>query len=151
STARAHDEQIERAVAVAAQAGVPEEAALVGPDELPLRLPPARCAIRYRDGATVHPARLVPALRRAGPGTGVTSHERTPVLGVEQKELRCASGVVRAEEIVLATNAAAARWPAQRSLAVFRSAIVVTEPVADLAGRIGWENGEGVYDGRTYL
>src|SRR5262249_55468725 len=37
------------------------------------------------------------------------------------------------------------------NVAVFRSAIVLTEPVPDLHERIGWANGEAVYDGRTYL
>ena len=36
-------------------------------------------------------------------------------------------------------------------MAVFRSAIVLTEPVADLHERIGWENGEAIADARTYL
>jgi glycine/D-amino acid oxidase-like deaminating enzyme len=58
---------------------------------------------------------------------------------------------VRAEEIVLATNAWAARWPASRRLAVFRSAIVLTEPVPDLAERVGWEGGVAVFDARTFL
>ena len=65
--------------------------------------------------------------------------------------VRTPGGVVRAPEIVLATNAWAARWPAGRQLAVLRSAIVLTAPVPDLAERVGWEGGEGVFDGRTFL
>ncbi len=100
----------------------------------------------YRDGATVHPARLVRALRR-----GVRVYERTPALGLEAGLVRTPGGAVRAGEIVLATNAWAARWPAERYLAVLRSAIVLTAPVPDLAERVGWEGGEGVFDGRTFL
>jgi glycine/D-amino acid oxidase-like deaminating enzyme len=73
------------------------------------------------------------------------------VLGVDGGVVRAERGSVRAEEIVLATNAAAARWPASRSVAVFRSAIVLTEPVPDLHERVGWERGEAISDARTYL
>jgi glycine/D-amino acid oxidase-like deaminating enzyme len=59
---------------------------------------------------------------------------------------------VSAEEIVIATNASAAvRWPAARNVAVFRSAIVLTEPTPDLHERIGWAGGEAIADARTYL
>ena len=34
---------------------------------------------------------------------------------------------------------------------MLRSAIVLTAPVPDLAERVGWEAGEGVFDGRTFL
>jgi glycine/D-amino acid oxidase-like deaminating enzyme len=151
STAPAHDPLLERAVSAAARVGRPEQAILVGRDELPLRSPVFRGAVLYRDGATVQPARLVRALRRAALAAGAVIHEGTPVIGVDGAVVRTDRGAVRAEEIVLATNAAAARWPAARAIAAFRSAIVLTEPVADLHERIGWERGEPVSDARTYL
>src|SRR5439155_15482859 len=103
-------------------------------------------AVRFRDGATVQPARLLRALRR-----GLHVYEHTPVLEFEPGRVRTARGSVRAREIVIATNAWAARWPAARRLAVFRSAIVLTEPVPDLADRVGWQRGEAVFDGRAFL
>jgi glycine/D-amino acid oxidase-like deaminating enzyme len=151
STARAHDALLDRAVSAAARAGRPEEATLLAPDELPLRSPVFRGAVLYRDGATVQPARLVRALRRAAIAAGAVIHEGTPVLGVDGALVRIERGAVRAEEIVLATNAAAARWPAARAIAAFRSAIVLTEPVPGLHERIGWERREPVSDARTYL
>ena len=151
ATGPAHEPQLERAVATAARLGVPEEAVLLSPDELSVRSPRFRSAVFYRDGATVQPARLVRALRRAAVAAGALVHEWTPVVGVDGGVVRCERGSVRAQEIVLATNAAAARWPASRSVAVFRSAIVLTEPVADLHARIGWERGEAISDARTYL
>jgi glycine/D-amino acid oxidase-like deaminating enzyme len=151
ATGPAHDAVLERAVAVAAAAGAPEEVVLVERDALPVRSPAFRGAVRYRDCATVQPARLVRALRRAVLAAGIVVHERTPVLSVDAAGVLCARGGVRAEEIVVATNAAAARWPAARSVAVFRSAIVLTEPVPDLHARIGWQDGEAVCDERTYL
>jgi glycine/D-amino acid oxidase-like deaminating enzyme len=151
ATGPAHDAHLEHAVAAAARVGAPEQAVLVERDELPLRSPLFRRAVRYADGATVQPARLVRALRRAVVAAGAVVYEGTPVLALDGSALRCAGGVVRAEEIVIATNAAAARWPAARSVAAFRSAIVLTEPVPDLHDRIGWERGEAVADARTYL
>jgi glycine/D-amino acid oxidase-like deaminating enzyme len=53
-------------------------------------------------------------------------------------------GAVRAPEIVVATNA----WsPATKRYAVFRSAIVLSEPISDLQ----WRGGEAVFDARSYL
>src|SRR6185437_6566360 len=132
ATGPAHDAELERAVALAASVGAPEEAVLVERDALPVRSPAFRAAVRYRDCATVQPARLVRALRRAVLAAGVVVHERSPVLSIDGAGVLCARGSVRAEEVVVATNAAAARWPAARNVAVFRSAIVLTEPVPDL-------------------
>ena len=151
STGPAHDALLERAVATAARVGAPEEAVLLSPGDFSVRSPRFRGAVFYRDGATVQPARLVRALRRAVIDAGAILHESSPVVGVDDGVVRCERGSVRAPEIVLATNAAAARWPAARSVAVFRSAIVLTEPVADLHERIGWERGEAISDERTYL
>lgn len=151
ATGPAHDVELERAVTLAARAGAPEQAVLVERDGLTVRSPAFRGAVCYPDCATVQPARLVRALRRAVLAAGVVVHERTPVLSVDAAGVSCERGSVRAEEIVVATNAAAARWPAARNVAVFRSAVVLTEPVPDLHDRIGWEKGEAVCDERTYL
>ena len=151
STAPAHDALLERALEAAARVGRPEEALLLRRDELPLRSPVFRGAVLRRDGATVQPARLVRALRRAVLAAGCVIHEATPVVGIDAATVRAERGAVRAEEIVLATNAAAARWPAARTVTTFRSAIVLTAPVPDLHERVGWERGEPVADARTYL
>ncbi len=148
----AHDAELEHAVAVAAEVGAPEQAVMIGRDALTVASPAFRGAVFYRDAATVQPARLVRALRSAVLAAGVRIHERTPVLGIDGPVVRCDRGSVRAEEIVVTTNASAAvRWPAQRRVAVFRSAIVLTEPVPDLHERIGWSGGEAIADARTYL
>jgi glycine/D-amino acid oxidase-like deaminating enzyme len=148
----AHDTELERDVAVALELGAPEEAVLIARDELSVHSPAFRGAVFHRDAATVQPARLVRALRRAVLSAGVQIHERTPVLGIEGSLVRCERGSVRAPEIVVATNASAAvRWPAARRVAVFRSAIVLTEPVPELHERIGWTGGEAIADARTYL
>ncbi len=145
SASPAHDEHVRAEIALAAELGVPDEAVLVDPGEH-LRSPAFRTGVHFRDGATVQPARLVRALRR-----GVRVYERTPALGLDPGRVRTPRGEVRAQEVVVATNAWAARWPAARHLAVFRSAIVLTAPVPDLAERVGWEAGEGVFDARAFL
>jgi glycine/D-amino acid oxidase-like deaminating enzyme len=149
STSPAHDEHVREAIEIAAELGSPEEAIRVDPAER-LHSPAFREGVLYRDGATVQPARLVRALRRAALAAGVQLFERTPVTSVEAGVIT-PHGAVRADATVLATNAWAARWPASRRLAVFRSAIVLTEPVPDLADRVGWQGGEAVFDGRTFL
>ena len=148
----AHDAELEHAAAVAAEVGAPEEAVLIGRDELTVDSPAFRSAVFYRDAATVQPGRLVRALRRATLAAGVRIHERTPVLGIDGSLVRCERATVRADQIVVATNASAAvRWPAARRVAVFRSAIVLSEPVPDLHERIGWAGREAIADARTYL
>ncbi len=148
----AHNADLEHAAALAAEVGAPEEAVLIARDALSVDSPAFRGAVFYRDAATVQPGRLVRALRRAALAAGVMIHERTPVIEIDGSVARCDRASVRAEEIVVATNASAAvRWPAARRVAVFRSAIVLTDPVPDLHERIGWTGGEAIADARTYL
>jgi glycine/D-amino acid oxidase-like deaminating enzyme len=147
----AQDVVLEHEVTAAIRVGAPEEAVYVSREELGIDSPIMRGAVRCRDCATVQPGRLVRALRRAVLAAGATVHERTPVLSIDAGGITCERGLLRAEEIVLATNASASRWPAAKSVAVFRSAIVLTEPVPDLHERIGWEGEEAIADARTYL
>ena len=152
STSAAHDAELERELAVVEQLGVPAEVTALSRDEVPLQSPRFRGALRFRDGATVHPARLLRALRRAVLRSGARIYEGSPVTAIDGTRAHTPTGSVRAAEIVVATNAWAARLrPAARRMAVFRSAIVLTEPVDDLHERIGWHDGEGVFDARTYL
>jgi glycine/D-amino acid oxidase-like deaminating enzyme len=152
SCAPAHDAELAREVAAAAAVGAPEEAVRIPREELTVQSPAFRGAVFHRDCATVQPARLVRALRRAALAAGVVIHERTPVVSIEGSVVRCAKGSVRAEEIVVATNASSAiGWPAARRVAVFRSAIVLTEPIPDLHERVGWTGREAIADTRTYL
>jgi glycine/D-amino acid oxidase-like deaminating enzyme len=148
----AHERELEREAAVYAEAGAGDEIALLGRDELTVRSPAFRRALFHRGGTTVQPARLVRALRRTALAAGVEIHERTAALGIEDGVVRTERGSVRASHVVVATNASAAiGGPATRRVAVFRSAIVLTEPVPGLHERVGWERGEGISDARTYL
>jgi glycine/D-amino acid oxidase-like deaminating enzyme len=154
SAARAQDAAIDRALAAAQALGRPEEAVSLSAEELATRVrsPVFRRGVFFRDGATVHPALLVRALRRAALAAGVTLHEGTRVTQVRDGELTTPGGVLRAREIVLATNASLTGWrPAGRSLTNFGSYVVLTEPVPELLAEIGWTGGEAITDGRMFI
>jgi glycine/D-amino acid oxidase-like deaminating enzyme len=157
SAAPTQDASVEKAVAAAAEVGRSDQAVSLTPEEVAKRVssPVFRSAVFYPDGATVHPGLLVRALRRAALGAGVTLHERTPVTAVRAgtpNELETPSGILRAPEIVLATNAALTGWqPAGRNLTNFGSYVVLTEPAPELLAEIGWTGGEAIFDARMFL
>jgi len=157
SAAPAQDEAIDAALAAARDLGVEEEAASVGRDELAERCssPSFRRGVLYREGATVHPARLVRALRAAALDAGVVLHERTPMVRLRRGSpnvVETPGGRVRAREVVVAINAAAAGWrPLARRLTAFGSYVVLTEPVPQLLDAINWTGGESIVDGRMFL
>jgi glycine/D-amino acid oxidase-like deaminating enzyme len=157
SAAPAQDESVDRAVATARELGVEEEAVPLTAAELAERCasPRFRRGVLFREGATVQPARLARALRAAALASGVTIHERSPVRKVDRGRpnvLQTPNGRVRADEVVVAVNAAAAGWrPLARRLTVFGSYVVLTEPVPELLERINWTGGESIADGRMFL
>ncbi len=157
SAAPAQDEAIDAALAAARDLGVEEEAAAVGREELAERClsPSFRRGVLYREGATVQPARLVRALRAAVLDTGVVLHERTPMIRLRRGSpnvVETPRGRVRAREVVVAINAAAAGWrPLARRLTAFGSYVVLTEPAPQLLDAINWTGGESIVDGRMFL
>jgi glycine/D-amino acid oxidase-like deaminating enzyme len=157
SAAPSQDPSVEKAVAAAAGVGRSDQAVSLMPEEVARRVssPVFRGAVFYPDGATVHPGLLVRALRRAALDAGVTLHERTPVTAVRAgspNELETPNGVLRAPEVVLATNAALTGWrPAGRNLTNFGSYVVLTEPAPELLAEIGWTGGEAIFDARMFL
>jgi len=155
SAAPAQDGVVAQAVEAAAAVGRAEQAVPLSRDEVARRVssPAFRGGVFHPDGATVHPGRLVRALRRAALDAGVELHEGTPVRRVRDGVLETAGGAtVRAPEIVLAMNAALTGWsPASRSLTNFGSYVVLTEPAPGLLEEIGWTGGEAIVDGRMFL
>ena len=157
SAAPAQDEAIDAAVAAARDLGVEEEAVPVGRGELAERCssPTFRRGVLYREGATVQPARLVRALRAAVLDAGVVLHERTPMIRLQRDSpnvVETPRGRVRAREVVIAINAAAAGWrPLGRRLTAFGSYVVLTESAPELLEAINWTGGESIVDGRMFL
>lgn len=143
------DAAIDEQVAAAREVGHPEEAVL---RPAPGISPRFRRGVFFRDGATVHPARLVRALRRAVLADGVMLHEGTRARLRGDGSLEANGHTVRARDVVVAINAAAAEWkPARGHLTVFGSYVVLTEPVPELLREIGWTEGEAIYDARMFL
>jgi glycine/D-amino acid oxidase-like deaminating enzyme len=154
SAAPAQDCAIEKAAAAALSVGRADQAVPLAPEEVAARVssPVFRAGVFYPECATVHPGLLVRALRRAALDAGVTLHERTPVTAVGEGELQTARGILRAPEIVLATNAALTGWnPASHNLTNFGSYVVLTEPAPEALEEIGWTGGEAIVDGRMFL
>jgi glycine/D-amino acid oxidase-like deaminating enzyme len=157
SAAPAQDAGVEKAVAAAARVGRGDQAVALNADEVAGRVasPVFRGGVFYPECATVHPGLLVRALRRAALDAGVILHEGTPVTGVRASspnELQTRGGVLRAPEVVLATNAALTGWgPAARNMTNFGSYVVLTEPAPEALTEIGWTGGEAIVDGRMFL
>ena len=147
------DAAIARSVTTARELGAEEEARPL--DEAGVRhlieSPRFRSGVLFRDGATVQPARLALALRRAALAEGVRLFERTPVTQVAPGSLETPAGTVRAKEIVLALNAWGTGWPLGGRQTNFASAVVLTEPVPELLKEIHWTGGEAIVDGRMFL
>jgi glycine/D-amino acid oxidase-like deaminating enzyme len=149
SAAPSQDGEIDGQVEAALEVGHPEEAEL---RESPGISPRFRRGVFFRDGATVHPARLVRALRRAALADGVELYEGTRAHLRADGTIDANSRTVRARDVVVATNAAATDWrPVRGRLTVFGSYVVLTEPVPDLLREIGWTDGLGIYDARMFL
>jgi len=123
----------------------------------------------FRGGAfmpgagTVQPARLARGLRRVALEQGVVIHERTtatspddparpgPGSAASPIEIATSSaegtGILDADQVVVATNAWAAAWrPVARRLLNWSSYVVITEPIPDRLAEIGWTGGEGIAD-----
>ncbi|MEA2467720.1 MAG: hypothetical protein QOJ57_1846 [Thermoleophilaceae bacterium] len=110
--------------------------------------------VRERGAATVHPARLARGLRRLALERGVVVHERTPMVELDRDAgvVRTPGGSVRADAVVLATNAWLADMPElRRALAVVSSDVVATEPIPEALHASGWTGGEAISDSRLMV
>ena len=147
------DAGVDRALEAVRELGVEEEATALDEDEIRQRCgsPRFRRGVLFRDGATVQPARLALALRRAALDAGVLLFERAPVTGIGPGVLETPAAEVRAREIVLALNAWGTGWPLSRRQTNFASAVVLTEPAPEQLAELGWTGGEAIIDGRMFL
>lgn len=111
-------------------------------------------SVRWRAGATVHPALLALGLRaRLIDHPRVRVHERTRVRAMRGPVCETAGGgSISAGAAVLAINhASAGVAPLRESLSVASSHVIATEPVPDVLDELGWRGGEGISDCRTLL
>lgn len=106
---------------------------------------------------TVHPGKLVRALKRVALDLGVKVYESTPHISNHKKssgiEVITPNAVIRANKILLATNAwGAGHKRIKTRVSAIPDRIVVTEPLSpEQMNSIGWNNRQGVYDTRTQL
>ncbi|MFA9445013.1 NAD(P)/FAD-dependent oxidoreductase [Egicoccus sp. AB-alg6-2] len=108
---------------------------------------------RPEAGALVHPGRLVRGLATEARRRGVVVHERSQVTDIEAAGagaiVRTAQGSVRADRVVLATNAYSHRLlrrTARHFVPVY-DYVLLTEPLnAEQLARIGWKRRQGVAD-----
>lgn len=141
--------------AVARKLGVEDEFVELMPEEVRSRCasPAFGGGALMRDGATVQPARLARGLRRVLLQQGVRVHEGTAVRRLDHGRTARAvtdDGVVEAEQVVLAVNAWAERWPGlRRRLVNWGSHIVLTAPAPERLAELGWTGGECIADSRT--
>jgi putative aminophosphonate oxidoreductase len=105
--------------------------------------------------ATVQPAKLVRGLRHACLNSGVRIHEQTRVQSFSRAprvEVRTRKGTVRAEKLVIATNAwAAGIRELHRKLVVISSDIVATARIPERLAAIGWTGGECITDSQLMI
>lgn len=116
--------------------------------------PTFRDGLFMRTAASIHPARLARGLRRILLERGVRICEGTRVRSLRTRDDGLAlttdhGTTLRADQAVLAINAWAAGWPGFRlRLLAWGSYMVMTEPIPDLLGEIGWTGGELISDSR---
>ena len=179
SAAPGQDAAIAHGAAIARELGVPAEAVELDRAEVAARCasPVFRNGVLYRDGATVHPGRLVRALRNAVLGAGIRLYERSPVTRIENGSTSPAGrgvtpstrgtsgagasgaarvhtglGSIRAGAVVVATNAWMTGWrPVANRVTNMGSWVVLTEPAPEALAAIGWTGHEALTDGRTFL
>jgi glycine/D-amino acid oxidase-like deaminating enzyme len=154
SASPGQDAAIDRAVAAAQAVGAPDQAVPHNAAGVAkhIRSPVFRGGVFFRDGATIQPARLVAALRRAVLDAGVDLFETTAAIRIRDGQVTTPRGRVDAPEVVVAVNAAATGWsPVARHVTNFGSYVVLTEPVPELLEDVGWTRGEAVLDARMFL
>src|SRR5215213_5317755 len=179
SAAPAQDAVVEHGADVARTVGVPDEAIALSRDDVFARCasPVFRNGVLFRDGATMHPGRLVRALRDAAVDAGVRVYEQSPITHIEASpspawrgdtppaggtsvappastapRVRSARGSIRADAVVMATNAWMTGWrPVANRVTNMGSWVVLTEPAPDALEALGWTGHEAIVDGRTFL
>jgi glycine/D-amino acid oxidase-like deaminating enzyme len=154
ATTATQERAVDRAVSAAAAVGRPEQAVALSHEEVAerCRSPRFHRGVLFPDTGTVHPALLVRSLRRKAIERGIRLHEGTPARSAGPGLLRTPRGRVRANQVVVATNAAMTDWrPVRGRLTVFGSYVVLTEPIPELLAEIGWTGGEAIVDARMFL
>jgi glycine/D-amino acid oxidase-like deaminating enzyme len=145
-------------LAAARQLGIEDDLEVLDAEQLAerVRIADARGALRDRNGAAVHPGRLVRGLARTVERLGGSIVEDTRVTdvtpgarggsarGAAGPIVRTDRGDVRARHVVLANEAWLSQLPGHRRRVMpLYSLIILTEPIDDATWRsIGWDGHE---------
>jgi glycine/D-amino acid oxidase-like deaminating enzyme len=145
-------------LAAARELGVEDDLEVLDADQLAerVRIADARGALRDRNGAAVHPGRLVRGLARTVEALGGSIAEDTRVTDVTPGDrgsgphgaagpiVRTERGDVRARHVILANEAWLSQLPGHRRRVMpLYSLIILTEPIDDATWRsIGWDGHE---------
>jgi glycine/D-amino acid oxidase-like deaminating enzyme len=164
SAAPSQDDGWTESVEACERAGEPDRWSALRRDDVAehARSPVFRGGAWMSTAGVIQPAKIARGLRRIALEAGVEIHERTtathPLAGPAGGPVTIATtssegaGELRAEQVVVATNAWAAGWrPVARRLLTWSSYVVLTEPIPDKLAEIGWTGGEGIADGRFTL
>jgi len=149
--------RLERAAEAAARLGA--KVAFLDEGEVRRRSLPAcvRFGVLEERGGTLDPGKLVRGLRAAALGAGVRVYEGSEARTIETgrtPKVETENGVLRAERVVVATNAytpATLGWLRHRVIPL-RVVLFATEPLsAGARERLGWPGREGLYTAHEIL
>jgi gamma-glutamylputrescine oxidase len=151
------EKRLRRAARVAERVGA--DVRFIEPEEMRARgVPPAfLCGALEGSGGTLNPGKLVLGLRGAALQSGIRIYEQTPVLEVHEgakPSLRTPHGTVRAERVVMASNAYTREiGRAGRKIAPLYITLCESAPLSDaqLEAIGGWPGREGVYTAHEAL
>ncbi|MCX7056373.1 MAG: FAD-binding oxidoreductase [Proteobacteria bacterium] len=108
-----------------------------------------------RTAALLHPGHLARGLRAAALRCGVTIFEKSRVARLGRGRpsvLETDDGAIRADTVVLATNAWAAAIPElSRSIVVVSSDMIATQPISKRLESVGWNEPAGVNGSQTMV
>jgi glycine/D-amino acid oxidase-like deaminating enzyme len=136
ASAPAHREKLQRDLAGWRELGFGEEdVRWLEPEECSARVRVRNLGGTFlRHCAALHPARLARGLAEAAARRGVAIYERTPATALEPGAVRLRAGRLRAEAVVLATEAYSGTIRGQaRRLVPMHSMMVATEPLPESA------------------
>lgn len=119
-----------------------------------INTPIYKAGLEFPTAIMLNPAQLCYGLKQAAERTGVLVFESSPVMQIkyaEKTELLVNKQVVRAENVVVATNGFASQLGLyKREILPFQTSIIMTDPLSDeQLVALGWNGRHGIYDSRN--
>jgi glycine/D-amino acid oxidase-like deaminating enzyme len=150
-----HVEDFENSISVARELGLTGHKLLNAKEaQDQINSPLYQGALFAPGGGVVNPVKLVDKIKRSAMEAGVQFYERSKVEKVEAGLIQTSSGTLKAEKIILATDAYTHHlfpellW----HFIPLYDYIIVSEPLsAEQKSQLRWNNRQGVTDGRTFF